>query len=77
MESTIVNSLRKIAIKAMEEVIENEVRLTAANEKELNNYKKKNTPLGIYISLDIGWNKRCSRNQYESLSDHALMIGCA
>ena len=30
----------------------------------------------ISISFDMGWNKRSSGNRYNSLSDHALAIGC-
>ena len=30
----------------------------------------------ISISFDIGWNKRSSGNRYDSLSGHALIIGC-
>ena len=30
----------------------------------------------ITISFDMGWNKRSSGNRYDSLSGHALAIGC-
>ena len=30
----------------------------------------------ISISFDIGWNKLSSGNRYDSLSGHALIIGC-
>ena len=30
----------------------------------------------ISISFDMGWNKKSSGNPYDSLSGHALAIGC-
>ena len=32
-------------------------------------------PVGINISFDMGWNKRSSGNQYNSLSGHGFAIG--
>ena len=46
------------------------------DEKEYEQYKQGNLRVGITVSFDTGWNKRSSSNRYDSLSGHALMIGC-
>ena len=30
----------------------------------------------IFVSFDMGWNKRSSGNRYDSFLGHALLIGC-
>ena len=75
-ELTIGSTLRKVALESMEEVTEEEVRLTINNEEQQTQFNKRNLSLGISVSFEIGWNKRSYGNRYDSLSGHALIIGC-
>ena len=75
IELSIGPTLRNITKDSMEEAIEDEVRLTLNNDNEYITYKKDNLHFGIIFSFDMGWDKRCSGNRYDSFSEHALMIG--
>ena len=37
---------------------------------------KDNEQVALTVSFDMGWNKRSSRNRYDSLSGHTFYIGC-
>ena len=75
IETTIVKHLRKIAVKSMDEGIDEEVRLTVNDEKKYNEYKNKTLNVALTVSFDMGWGKRSSGNRYDSISGHALKIG--
>ena len=75
METTIGKHLRKIAVKSMDEGIDEEIRLTMHDEKKYNDYKNKKLNAALTVSFDMGWQKRSSGNRYDSISGHALKIG--
>ena len=60
----------------MRDAIEEEVRTILNNDTKYKKYLKGNLQIGITVSFDTGWNKRSSSNRYDSLSGHALIIGC-
>ena len=60
----------------MQKSIDEEVKLTVDNEIKYKQCKAGNLRVGITVSFDICWSKRSSGNRYDSLSGHALMIGC-
>ena len=76
IELTVESSLRKIATESMRDAIDEEIRIKLNDDAKNKQYLKGNLQVGITVSFDIGWNKRCSGNRYDSLSGHALMIGC-
>ena len=76
IELAVGSSLRKIATESMRDAIEEEVRTTINNDAKYRQYLKGNLQVGITVSFDIGWNERSSGNRYDSLSGHAMIIGC-
>jgi len=75
METTIGKHLRKVAVKSMDEEIDEEVRLTVNDEKKYNEYNNKKLSVALTVSFGMGWSKRSSSNRYDSISGHALKIG--
>ena len=75
MDTTIGKHLRKVAVKSMDEEIDEEVRLTVNEENKYNEYKNKKLTVALNVSFDMGWSKRSSGNIYNSISGHALKIG--
>ena len=76
IELTVGSTLRKVSSKSMKEAIKEEVELTLADEIKQSKYEIGDLLAMISISFDMGWNKRSSGNRYDSLSGHALAIGC-
>ena len=76
MELTVGSTLRKMSSKSMKEVTKEGVKLTLADEMEQQIIDKGNLLAMISLSFDMGWNKRSSGNQYDSLSGHSFAIGC-
>ena len=77
MELIVGPILRQVGIKAMEEALEKEIRLTLGSEEKIKEWKEGNSPVSITVSFDIGWNKRSSGNRYDSISGHAfLSVAC-
>ena len=76
MELTVGSTLRKVSTESMEEATKEEVMLTLTDEMEQQKFDKGNLLAMISIPLNMGWNKRSSGNRYDSLSGHALAIGC-
>ena len=70
METTIEMHLGKVAVKSMNDEIDEEVRLTVNDEN-----KNKKLTVVLTISFDMGWSKRSSGNIYDSISGHTLKIG--
>ena len=60
----------------MQKAIDEEVKLILDDEIKYKQFKAGNLRVRIAVSFDMGWNKRSSGNRYDSLSGHALMIGC-
>ena len=54
METTIGKHLRKVAVKSMDEGIEEEVKLTLNDEKKYNDYKNKKLNAALTVSFDMG-----------------------
>ena len=48
----------------------------AVGSNEFNKINKKYLPLTISISYDMGWQKKGSGRQYDSMSGHGFFIGC-
>ena len=40
------------------------------------NLPKSCTPIGLSVSYDMGWQKRSSGKNYDSLSGHGFFVGC-
>ena len=76
MELIVGTSLRSVGTKAMKEALLEEIELTLGSEEKFKEWEKENSPVSITVSFDMGWNKRSSGNRYDSISGHALFIGC-
>ena len=76
IELTVGSTLRKVSSKSMKEAIKEEVELTLADEIKQSKYEIGDLLAMISILLDMGWDKLSSGDRYDSLSGHALVIGC-
>ena len=76
MELTVGSTLRKVFAESMEKATKEKVKLTLVDEMKQQKFDKGNLLAMISISFDMGWNKRSSGSYYDSLSGHALAIGC-
>jgi len=76
MELAVGSTIRKVSAKSMDEATNEEVKLTLADEIKQKQFEQENLLAMITVSFDMGWNKRSSGNRYDSLSGHALAIGC-
>ena len=79
IEALIGKELRSCGLKAMEEALQEEIKLTnednkVNHEEWLSTTINQRTQVPLTVSFDMGWQKRSSGNRYDSLSGHAFMI---
>ena len=75
METAIGKYLRKLAVKSMEDGIDEEVRLTLNDVSKYTQYKNQNLTVALTVSFDMSLIKQSSGNKYDSISGHDLKIG--
>ena len=54
IKNTIGKHLRKVAVKSMDDGIDEEVRLTVNDENEYKQYKNKKMTVSLTVSFDMG-----------------------
>ena len=74
IEAIIGKHLRKVVIELMKQATDTEVKMTLKNEKNGKQYENKNLPVGVTVSVCMGWNKHLFGNIHDSVSSHVLMI---